>query len=56
MVEILADSELVFLAISSDRFIILDRGHVVHKLDKNDVKTPEDLIKVMKDTVTGGKN
>ena len=35
--------------------LLLDRGHVVHKLDKNDVKTPEELIKVMKDTVTGGK-
>ena len=40
----------------SDRFIILDRGQVIHKLDKNDVKTPEELIKVMKDTVIGGKN
>ena len=40
----------------SDRFIILDRGKVVHKLDKNDVKTPEELINVMKDTVTGGKS
>lgn len=40
----------------SDRFIILDRGQVVHKLDKNDVKTPEDLIKVMKETVLGAKS
>ena len=39
----------------SDRFIILDRGKVIHKLDKEDVKTPEELIKIMKDTVIGGK-
>ena len=35
----------------SDRFILLDRGEVVHQLDKNDVKSPEELMKVMKAAV-----
>ena len=36
----------------SDRFVILDRGEVVHQLDKNDVSSPEKLMKIMKDTVS----
>ena len=39
----------------SDRFIILDRGRVIHKLSKEDVGSPEELIKIMKETVTGKK-
>ena len=39
----------------SDRFIILDRGKVIHKLSKEDVGSPEELIKIMKETVTGKK-
>ena len=39
----------------SDRFIILDRGKVIHKLSKKDVGSPEELIKIMKETVTGKK-
>ena len=35
----------------SDRFVILDRGKVVHQLDKKDVSSPEKLMKIMKDTV-----
>ena len=35
----------------SDRFVILDRGEVVHQLDKQDIKTPEELMKIMKQTV-----
>ena len=35
----------------SDRFVILDRGEVVHQLDKKDIKTPEELMKIMKQTV-----
>jgi len=35
----------------SDRFIVLDRGEVVHQLDKSEVKSPEELMKVMKDAV-----
>ena len=35
----------------SDRFILLDRGEVVHQLDKSEVKSPEELMKVMKDAV-----
>ena len=35
----------------SDRFVILDRGEVVHQLDKKDVSSPEKLMKIMKDTV-----
>ena len=35
----------------SDRFILLDRGEVVHQLDKNDVTSPEELMKVMKAAV-----
>ena len=35
----------------SDRFVILDRGKVVHQLDKKDVSSPEKLMKIMKDTI-----
>ena len=35
----------------SDRFVILDRGEVVHQLNKQDVKNPEELMKIMRDTV-----
>lgn len=36
----------------SDRFVILDRGEVVHQLNKEEVSSPEKLIKIMKDTVS----
>ena len=39
----------------SDRFIILDRGKVIHKLSKEDVGSPEELIKIIKETVKGKK-
>ena len=35
----------------SDRFVILDRGEVVHQLNKQDIDTPEELMKIMRDTV-----
>ncbi len=35
----------------SDRFILLDRGEVVHQLDKEDVTSSEELMKVMKAAV-----
>ncbi len=35
----------------SDRFIILDRGEVVHQLNKQEIKSPEELMKIMRDTV-----
>ena len=35
----------------SDRFVILDRGEVVHQLNKQDVKSPEELMKIMRDTI-----
>ena len=35
----------------SDRFVILDRGEVVHQLNKEDIGTPEELMKIMSDTV-----
>ena len=35
----------------SDRFVILDRGEVVHQLDKKEIDTPEELMKIMRDTV-----
>ena len=35
----------------SDRFVILDRGEVVHQLNKEDIGTPEELMKIMRDTV-----
>ena len=36
----------------SDRFVILDRGEVIHQLNKDEVSSPEKLIKIMKDTVS----
>ena len=36
----------------SDRFVILDRGEVVHQLDKKDIPTPEELMRIMRDTVS----
>ena len=35
----------------SDRFVILDRGKVVHQIDKKDISTPEELMKIMRDTI-----
>ena len=35
----------------SDRFVILDRGEVVHQLNKNDISTPEELMKLMRETI-----
>tara|TARA_B100000700_G_scaffold255298_1_gene287978 strand:+ start:457 stop:1203 length:747 start_codon:yes stop_codon:yes gene_type:complete len=35
----------------SDRFVILDRGEVVHQLDKKEIDTPEELMKIMRDTI-----
>jgi len=35
----------------SDRFVILDRGEVVHHLNKEDVQSPEELMKIMRDTI-----
>ena len=37
----------------SDRFVILDRGEVIHKLDKQDVASAENLMKIMRDTIKG---
>ncbi len=39
----------------SDRFVILDRGRIVHQLEKTDVDTPENLIRIMKETVEKGE-
>ena len=35
----------------SDRFVILDRGEVVHQINKEDINTPEELMKIMRDTI-----
>ena len=35
----------------SDRFVILDRGEVVHQLNKEDIQSPEELMKLMRDTI-----
>jgi len=35
----------------SDRFVVLDRGEVVHQLTKSDVSSPEELMKIMRDTI-----
>ena len=35
----------------SDRFVILDRGEVVHQLNKEEIESPEELMKIMRDTV-----
>ena len=39
----------------SDRFVILDRGKIIHQLKKNNVDSPEDLIRIMKETVEKGE-
>ena len=39
----------------SDRFVILDRGKIVHQLKKSDVDSPESLIRIMKETVEKGE-
>ena len=39
----------------SDRFVILDRGRIVHQLEKADVDSPENLIRIMKETVEKGE-
>ena len=39
----------------SDRFVILDRGKIVHQLEKTDVDSPETLIRIMKETVEKGE-
>ena len=36
----------------SDRFVILDRGEVVHNFYKNEISSPEELMKIMRDTVS----
>ena len=36
----------------SDRFVILDRGEVVHHLRKKDIATPEKLMQIMRETVS----
>ena len=35
----------------SDRFVILDRGEVVHQLNKEEIKSPEELMRLMRDTI-----
>ena len=35
----------------SDRFVILDRGEVVHHLNKENIQSPEELMKIMRDTI-----
>ena len=35
----------------SDRFVILDRGEVVHQINKENIGTPEELMKIMRDTI-----
>ena len=35
----------------SDRFVILDRGEVVHQLNKEEIQSPEELMKLMRDTI-----
>ena len=37
----------------SDRFIILDRGEVIHRLKKEEVSSAEELMKIMRDTIKG---
>ena len=39
----------------SDRFVILDRGRIVHQLEKTDVDSPENLIRIIKETVEKGE-
>ena len=54
IVAILADSELVFRAISSDRFIILDRGEVVGEFKKEEISR-EELVNKMIQLHESGK-
>ena len=35
----------------SDRFVLLDCGEVVHQLGKKDIKSPEELMRIMRDIV-----
>ena len=35
----------------SDRFVILDRGEVVHQLTKEEIQSPEELMKLMRDII-----
>ena len=35
----------------SDRFVILDRGEVVHELSKEEISTREELMKIMRETI-----
>ena len=35
----------------SDRFVILDRGEVVHQLNKKDISSPEELMKIMREII-----
>ena len=35
----------------SDRFVLLDRGEVVHQLEKKDIESPEALMKIMRDII-----
>ncbi len=35
----------------SDRFVILDRGEIVHQLNKEEIQSPEELMKLMRDTI-----
>ena len=35
----------------SDRFVILDRGEVVHQINKEEIQSPEELMKLMRDTI-----
>ena len=37
----------------SDRFVILDRGEVIHMLSKEKVRTADDLMKIMRETIKG---
>lgn len=37
----------------SDRFIILDRGEVIHRLPKSEVDSAEALMRIMRDTIKG---
>ena len=36
----------------SDRFVVLDRGEIVHQLNKSEISSPEKLMKIMKDTIS----
>ena len=48
---IFIDHNIIHVYGAADRFIILDRGEVVHQLNKNDISTPEELMKIMRDTI-----